>query len=446
MTLQRLSKEEFALALQRGQGRALLHVQKYGLHDESALVLEACLHDQAYDPQCEDSRAKWLFDMFHSTAEYKRFSAAILSALASETDTWDLQQLCELASLMAARGDEKAHSALRSRVLQQAAAGGDNWVGAHELVKLDGIDAVVQLARCYGNQLLKDSEANPPPLDQLFREIDIPVHARNIVQELSASEPAIRAYWNYILRNDERRTEDLNSADKIRERTRQRFSLEKILADAANAVGKYPAQYTSFGRAATPGELEIVLQRLETETDEPACVRLLWIFRRVAIPRLIPRLWIFAVSSNEQLRRAALEALAQLRDHSIGEFARQTLRNGVFTETDLDVLELFVLNYQPTDGDLIVSSLRSVKPGSEYTHGIGMSILNICDENHAPQLFDALNWSYENNPCTLCRQSAVAHMIKLGKIESEILEECLHDANEGIQKLAREWHNSQALV
>jgi hypothetical protein len=164
------------------------------------------------------------------------------------------------------------------------------------------------------------------------------------------------------------------------------------------------------------------------------------------MPRLDPRLWTFAASTNEQLQAAAIAALAQLRNHAIGEFARQKLRNDVFTETHSDVLDLFILNYQAEDGELIISALRTVNPASEFTHSIGFSILNICDENDAPQLFEALNWICEINPCTLCRQRAVEHMIKLGKIESEILEECLHDANEEIQKIVREWQNSQVLV
>jgi hypothetical protein len=91
-----------------GQGRAPLHVQKYGIGDVADLVLETSLHDLSYDPQCEDSRAKWLHEMFHGTSEYKRFASAILAALAAETETWDLQQLFELAAEMAARG-KKCH-------------------------------------------------------------------------------------------------------------------------------------------------------------------------------------------------------------------------------------------------------------------------------------------------------------------------------------------------
>ncbi len=62
MIARRLSREEFEAALQRGHGRAFLHVRAYGLQNVADLLLDACLHDKAYDPQCEDSRAKWLLE------------------------------------------------------------------------------------------------------------------------------------------------------------------------------------------------------------------------------------------------------------------------------------------------------------------------------------------------------------------------------------------------
>lgn len=442
----RLSREAFGTALQRGHGRALQHIQEYGLEDMADLVLEACIHSQKYDSQAEDSRAEWLLDMFHGTAEYGRFSAAILSALSSETETSDLQHLCELAERMASRGDEAAHSALRARALQQAEGKSDLWVGASELVKLDGVDAVVQLARRYGKLLIQDPEEMIPALGGLYFGIDggVPAEAPKTLQALSASEPEIMAYWNHELRDHARRTHDFNSEDAIRERVRQRYSLHQILADATAASSKHPSQYMIFGKYATSDELEIAFQRLMKEPDEEVCVRLLWIFRRAQMPRLDPRLWQFVASANKQLRDAVFEALARLRHPAIGEYARGMLRADGLTEKNLRVLKLLVLNYRPEDGELISSALRRVNPETESTHGIGMTILEICKENCGPELFEALNWIYEHTPCSNCRRQAVELLLKQGKIAPEVLEECRYDAIERIRKMAREfWATTQ---
>jgi hypothetical protein len=433
MPIERLSKEEFAGALHRGQGRAFSHVQKYGLDGVADLVLEACLHDQTYDSQAEPSRAKWLFEMFQGTAEYSRISETICSALASETEAWDLRQLCEIAAYMSASGDEKAHSALRSRVLQQASGSDDIWVGADDLVRVDGGGALIELARCYGNQLIKDPDTDIPSLEQLFDD-SVPDEARTALKEISAIDPSIKAYWDAIIHYEAGRDEALNTNEKIRERTRERFPLQKILNDAAAAFGEYPGQYLSFGRAATPDELEIIFQRLLIEANEQVVIRLLWVFRRTEMPRLDPKIWQFAASTNKQLRDAAIEALAQHHDESVGEFARKALRNGDFNETESEVLDLFIHNYQPEDGELIVTALQSVSTTSEFVHDIGWSILNICDKNSAPELSKALNWVYETTPCSNCRGRAVKHLLILKAISPEKLEECKYDANEDIRE------------
>src|SRR6266540_4479079 len=93
----RLDGSEFASALQKGQGRALLHVMAYGLDAVADLVLDACLHDQRYDSQVESSRAPWLFQMFSKSGQYLRFRDLILEHLKAETVTSDFVQLLELA-------------------------------------------------------------------------------------------------------------------------------------------------------------------------------------------------------------------------------------------------------------------------------------------------------------------------------------------------------------
>ncbi|MFP5212183.1 MAG: hypothetical protein ACLGPL_02275, partial [Acidobacteriota bacterium] len=149
-------------------------------------------------------------------------------------------------------------------------------------------------------------------------------------------------------------------------------------------------------------------------------------------------LWQFAVSENEQLRNAALVALAHKQDQSVGEFARDILRRGAFKPTVSEVLGLLTNNYKPEDSNLIISTLSKIQPDAISAHSLGLSILDIFDVNQPPELLEALKWVYEIGPCTLCRMYAVKHMRALRQIESEIVEECLNDANEDIQRIARE--------
>jgi len=150
-----LTTEVFGAAIRAGRGRAYLHVRQFGLSAVADLVLAACLKDQRYDPQFEESRASWLFSMFDGAKEYPSFSSSSVNALERETNTWDSQQLCELAALMAKNGDAKAHEALRARAFRQAETAGsdDDWVGADSLLSVDGLSAVPDLVRRYGRSL-----------------------------------------------------------------------------------------------------------------------------------------------------------------------------------------------------------------------------------------------------------------------------------------------------
>ena len=155
----RLNRDEFAVALRKGQGRALLHVIHYGLADIDDLVLEACIHNQVYDQQLESGRGDWLFSMFRETPYYSTFRAEILNGLNGETESWNLFQLIQLARNMAASGDAVARTVMEEAVYRIAAnPDSDDWIGVEDWLDLEGAEGMLQLARVYGRRLLDNPE------------------------------------------------------------------------------------------------------------------------------------------------------------------------------------------------------------------------------------------------------------------------------------------------
>ena len=442
----KLTKLEFAAALKRGQGRALQYVRQHGLSEVGDLVLESCLKNPAYDRQCEGSRATWLFRMFQDSEDYDRFSAAVLSALSSlpsEADSYDLEHLCELAALMAKAGDEVAANALRSRVLAQPLNWPHSLYGCQPLVALDGVPAVVALARRFGQLLIEEPDERPPNVDYLTEDLGIFDEAALELQRFAETDWDIKRYLDneevYAAR--EREFQQKSPDERRREgweRVRKELTLDGILNDAALGVGEYPGRYMRFGKYATDGELKIVLQRLVEETQETVCLRLLWIFRRTPLPELHPKIWQLADSKDDALRYSAVEALAQSQDPRVGELGRSRLRSGAFTSRDSDTLDLFIRNYQPQDERLILSALASRSPDEDEAHSLGSSLLRICEGNSTCSSLDMLKWVYESTPCTVCRHSAVKQMAAIGCVAPEIVAECLDDADEDLRHLAKE--------
>lgn len=449
-----LTKEEFAAAVRAGRGRAYLHVRQFGLSGVADMVLAACLQDQSYDPQCEGSRAAWLFSMFDGAKESPTFSCAIVDALEHATNTWDSQQLCELAALMGKGGDARARDALRTRALRQAeAASNDLWVGAESLMSIDGIDAVPDLARRYGRVLGDDPKRWPPCIDDVTKDSVLIIQSETILQELAESDADIRSYLTYWQHEKIERANRASGLKRtpeemkevVRERSRRELPLEKILLDAAAEKGDMPGRYMRFGKCATAEELATVLRRLDEETVEGVCKRLLWVFRRAPLPTVPPKIWDLSASPTDEIRWAALEALAQVRDPRVGELGRSRLLSHQFADADSAIIDLFVRNYLPGDEQLIMEALQTLTPTADNAHGLCWSLLDIADHNNTASLLALLNWAYETTPCTNCRLRALKHIRDLGGLGSDIIQECLFDADEDIRQLATDWQCAERI-
>jgi hypothetical protein len=439
MTVQIIPANEFGRALKRGLGRAALYIQAHGVTAVRDILLESCLKDPNYDPQCEDSRAPWFFGMFKASAEYEWFSSSILRALSNETESYDLEQLCELAALMGKSGDQRAAVALRARVLNQPFSFSGEQHGCHALIVLDGLAAVEELARRYGKLLLdQPDEGWRINLSSLTDETDCALQAEPRLRELAQTDAAIKAFLNNdpVPRAHEETSEEARQ-EAVRDRTRLELPLEKILSDAAIGVGKYPSQYMRFGRHATREELQLVLARLAVEEDVKARVRLLWVFRRAPLPELHPRVWELAHAADHETQEAAMEALAQHRDSRIGNLARAKLVSTDFSPRNAEVLDLLINNYEAGDEVVLMSALRRLPPGDDFeVHSLCFSILAICKNNGGAPALDMLRWCYEATPCTLCRCKAVAAMIARDSLPPDIAQECHYDANEETRRLA----------
>lgn len=443
MNPRRLSREEFAVAIQRGQGRALMHVLRFGLEGVANLVLAACLNNQAWDPQCEGSRERWLLPMFSDTTEFKRFKETILAALEEETETWDFLQLCGLAKEMALRGNDDARQVLAMAVLCHAETGIDDaWAGAEEWIALDGIGAIVQLARCHGSRLLRETGYwGPPRLPDMVEAADMRAKAKATLDDLAKTDANVKAYWEYYSRE----TESAKARPEfpgIRTRICQLYPIERILSDAYSEGEQSLGRYYRFGQFATEDELLTVYRRLQKETERESCLRLLSVFRNAAIPELHPRLWDWSLGNDQKLRSAALAALSRIKDERIGEFAKRQLRAGELGSCP-ELLDLFILNYEPMDVDLILSRLQALDADRDTAHSLGSSIVRICEQRGALELSGMLRWVYEVTPCSECRLNSVNLLCKIGALESAVAEECIYDASEDIQACARQLRDGQ---
>jgi hypothetical protein len=445
MTKNKLTKIEFAKALKRGHGRALMHVEQHGLRGISALLLAACLKEPSYDKQLELSRAKWLFKMFCDDEKLPDFSAAILNALSVETELSDLQQLCEFAEFLAKNGDRKAHDLLREIVLNQPLPDGQYPYGTHELVGLDGVEAVVAIARRFGVLLLQKPPEIPVWLGSFFD--DIPA-AKRKVTKLAKTDTAI----NSFLQNQKRQKIDgaeKNSTKKSKAKyagsdfekklTPEDF-VDHFFAEISKEGNSFQTRMSNrrLARLASSESLNLLLDRLNDEKTESVIVRFLRAFSFIKLSKTHPVLWKLVESEDLQVRNATIDILANIQEHRVGELGRSKLRSENFTGADVHFIELLSENFRSQDDRLILSALKRTALTDDLAHGVGFAIDRMYEANGSLTSKGLLKWNYEHNPCTECRSRAVELMIKRRVITPEIAMECRYDSNEEIRELVQQ--------
>ena len=115
-------------------------------------LLDACLSDQRYDSQVEDSRTDWLWQMIEIMDATDRFRVPILHALYELADEHSADQLCELGCRYAQTGDdaflERLYEIVESRPFENC-----EGLGETELLRLDRQKALAFVARIRGEEL-----------------------------------------------------------------------------------------------------------------------------------------------------------------------------------------------------------------------------------------------------------------------------------------------------
>ncbi|HLF29655.1 MAG TPA: hypothetical protein VI566_01355, partial [Xanthomonadales bacterium] len=292
----------------------------------------------------------------------------------------------------------------------------------------------------YGQRLLANPDDN---VNSWYLEVGEPEtqQYKQALSQNAQTEPTIQAYWDYLEKIRQlypragTKEEKEQQRAESRQRMREKYPLRQILRDAQKAQGR--GCYFAFGRYATAEELEQVYAVLLSENKEATLARLLWVFRRVPLPRLHPRLFDWATGPVEELKEAALVALAHTADARVHQLARQKLATGAVLGPDSGVLDLFLHNYSNGDADLICRALATIQPDADDAHSLAMGVIDLVEKQGDRDLHQALLWAYENTPCSTCRHRAVVQLDKLGLLTDSLVRECCFDADEDTRELAQ---------
>jgi len=148
--------KDFDRLVNLGLGRAVLRLldQSAELYREG--ILDACLHNKAYDPQIEGSRADYMMDLIRNTGDLSLYADAVLVALAEEAGESDTWQRFRIARLLAQEGNQRARQAMRTSF--DACPDAMLNTFAEEFIELDGIEGLLYVVNRRGAKLRQSAE------------------------------------------------------------------------------------------------------------------------------------------------------------------------------------------------------------------------------------------------------------------------------------------------
>lgn len=420
MAIARDLKSAFSHAIKLGTGQAYLVTQAHPEVDFSPFIIQAALKNFAYDGQAEPSRAAYLYELYCLVPQQARIRRAVLRGLATERDdTWTLTQLFALTLLFAQHGDAAARKALYHRFLRKLISGSD-WVGAYEIIKLDGLAGLQYVARKYGQHLARhpDDWQDDGPI-QFFQKHYPAFDAWAELRRWAETDTDVQRY----LQNVKNTLASQAYYQAARPQPEPEPSLETLLQRPQSTYVRLAL------RRQLPAAQEVrqLAERLLKERNPGVLENLLYLFSLVEFP--LGYAPILALARQKPSRRyriveLATDALAHLRAPEVREFALQklarTTRPGQYTR-------ILRSNYQAGDAALLTSLVERFH--NEHTiEMLAVSYAAIYEANPTPECAGPLLALYAKMNCGMHRYEVVKLLLENGVLPAWLHEELPFDS------------------
>lgn len=419
--------QEFERLLHIGLGRAILFAHKNDLAPYRDLILHACLCNTAYDPQCEGSRAAYMFDIIRLTDQEHFYREQILRALARSklSDNWNEHQLFDFARLFAQNGDTAARQLIYDTFVRNAAA--DNSTGAEHLIELDGIEGLLFVADQIGEQLMVGGDIDEADyLLDIVKERYGEERTLTALNEASAASPGIAAYIQRMAENTARRAKSVKQRSSY-----QNISYDEIKRQIIEKADKVPRlRLFRWGKSASDEDIERAATDLILEEDRLHLLAYLRLFQKRRFPREHSRLIALALDPDDDVAWWALAALKWIDHSDVRALAIRLLERG---ERRAGAVGLLINNYRDGDYTLIGTAINTEQDEDEL-HALGGRLLDVVNTHPHRNAASALIAMYEQGACSECREDFVDCLLSLDALPDWLRNECRYDANLNLRK------------
>jgi hypothetical protein len=408
-------KRQFLNSLKRGTGEAFLIVRDNPQIDFSNQIIKGALNIYAYDGQSEGNRAKYIFDIFSITIKKDKIRKAVIQGLLSEQeDTWNLTHLFALTKLFAEQDDKEAKQAIYDRFLNHPIEHSD-WVGAFEILKLDGLNGLFYVAEKFGKYI----EQNPDDWqdDSIIRWFQEENKNLNVYEELkkkAKTNQFIRLYIDIIKRTKSSQVKQTKKPKRYKD----------IIDEVLNSKSLFSFRWK---RNLKDEEIKQVAKQLIVETDRSNIERMLEFFNFHKFPFDSKIILEFAKQKSANKNRIveyAIYALKHLKSKEIRKFALDKIKTA---KNWIDYLNILVSNYKTGDYKLL-SEIVNETNNEQKIEQLAVIYSHIYKANKTKECKAPLEILYSKMNCAIHRKEIVEILIENNVLSDKIKSEIKFDS------------------
>lgn len=417
---------EFKKYAQKGRGKAFLIFKENQQLDFSKAVLDLCLHNYAYDPQCEGERSEYALQFFRELNEEQK--NALASEIAKILKTYeisdDLDWDCLHFFITAAKISREGFREVKDTLLERFDKCDDyevcNLFPVESILTLLDFEGLVKVAARRGEAFLRDKDKSED--DYLFCCLHgVSVEdARKMLQERAKSNEKLRVFLERIDETTKHREE----YQKQHKSNKSAFEQVKALVEKNKIVPR------KLRKALSDDEVKYFAKKLleqKTQKNRIGYLSLFAPFWRLVFPdnprKLLP---LFSKHKNSWYNERLVDVLTPFALPELRKIAQNALESDDYAFFYLDLLKQ---NYREGDGEKIVKKLAK-QPKPHDFHHAGLTVLNIFEANTTADCLLPLSLIVEESVCGQCRLGAVELLEKAGVLSAELKAERAFDSYE----------------
>ncbi len=419
----------FEQELEKGTGVPYLLLKK-GCIQPSAQIEEILyaniIENKAYDPQCEGSRAEYLYDLLELYPHREKIDERVIAYFNTmdDRDWGDLQVFGFVRKLAESKRFDKTE--LYKKFEQYAEE--DMYrgmIGLSDLLLLDKYEAVVYLARYFGTHITEDNKEEF--IDSTFYDIyaeDIGYTEEELTEKLRNEHDA--AIDRYIAITQTKR--------KKHARKRKEYTADGVitLLKKQNPPTRMEKIWLRVWVRKHASEADIQkLSNVFLEAALPLKKKLIRLFdeRQIKIPAQV-LFDIFEATENKSFRQDIIEALVPFNDPAVYDFLKDR-----YDDNTRNAFIKVCLKYYSENKKTELFNLLELCTIFDI-HEIQDDVLKSEKLAKYPVFNDILRILYRNMKCSLCRNRIVEKMIERHCIDGNLYEEIQYDVDPDTRALA----------